>query len=98
MAPIVVIGSTLETAGFRLAGLEVHTPAPAALPAVWAQALAEAQLVVLGHHAAAALPPGVLAQAQRRETPLVAVLPDLAAPAPDADFVHRMRALLGIDA
>lgn len=97
-ADIVVLGDELACAGLRLAGVEARSPAPAALAAEFTQALAGASMVVLTRTLADVLPAETLRQAQRRETPLVVVLPDLVDPQPDGAFVRRMRAVLGIEA
>lgn len=96
MAGIIVIGSELDCAGFRLAGLETRSPAAAALEAAFGQALEQATLVVLTRACATALPPGLLARAQARALPLVAVVPDIAAPQADTGMARRIRAALGI--
>lgn len=98
MAAIVVIGDEPSCAGFRLAGIEARSPAPAELEAEFARALASAAMVVLSRDCAAALPPRALRVAIARETPLVVVMPDIADPRPDVGLVRRMRAVLGIEA
>lgn len=94
---IVVIGDQRDTAGFRLAGFAVRCVPPAEVPAAVDRAARGAVLVVLTRGAADALGPDRLARMRHAERPLVAVLPDLAAPAPDEAFMRRMRAVLGIE-
>lgn len=96
-AGIVVLGDELACAGLRLAGVQTRSPAPAALLAEFTQALASASMVVLTRALADTLPAETLRQAQRRETPLLVVLPDLVDPQPDLAFARRMRAVLGIE-
>lgn len=96
--PLLVIGDALNVVGFGLAGVAVRSPAPADLEAAFEQALATAQLVVLGRRAADALGPERLRRVWAREQPLLVVLPDIAAPVPDTALEHRLRAVLGIDA
>jgi vacuolar-type H+-ATPase subunit F/Vma7 len=67
------------------------------LPDLFAQAQRAASLILLTRRSAEALPPQVLRQAQRRESPLVMVLPDLTAPVPDEALARRVRAVLGIE-
>jgi vacuolar-type H+-ATPase subunit F/Vma7 len=98
VAAIVVIGDELNVAGFRLAGVDTRSPAPGETGAVFADALASSALVVLSRRSADALPADMLRRALGRESPLVVVMPDIAAPAPDAAFVRRMKAVLGIEA
>jgi vacuolar-type H+-ATPase subunit F/Vma7 len=97
MAAIVVIGDEPTCAGFRLAGVDAHAPAPAELAAAFERALAGARLVVLTRDCAAALAPETLRAAMAREAPLVVVMPALADPRPDAGFATRIRAVLGIE-
>jgi len=94
---VIVVGDELNVAGFRLAGVAVRCPPPAELVAACEQALKEAKLVVLGRGAADALGPERLRRAWQRESPLVVVLPEVAAPQPERDFVQRLRAVLGIE-
>jgi vacuolar-type H+-ATPase subunit F/Vma7 len=99
MATIVVIGDALNCVGFRLAGVETRSPAPDELAGEFTRALAAASLIVLGRRTAKALAPRVLQQALAGESPLVVVLPDIAAPAEGAGAVaRRVRAILGIEA
>jgi vacuolar-type H+-ATPase subunit F/Vma7 len=97
MAAIVVIGDEASCAGFRLAGVDARWPPLPEAAAEFAQALESAQLVVLTRRHAAALPPGMLDKALRRESPLVVVMPEIGAPDADPGFVRRMRAVLGIE-
>jgi vacuolar-type H+-ATPase subunit F/Vma7 len=95
---IVVLGDELVCAGFRLAGVATRCTAPDEAVAAFAQARAEARLVLLTSALAAALPAAALRQAQAAESPLVLVLPDLRDPQPDRAFAQRLRAVLGIEA
>jgi vacuolar-type H+-ATPase subunit F/Vma7 len=95
---LVVIADELDAVGFRLAGVDTLTPAPRDVDAAFANACATtAGLVVVGRRLADALAPGVLARATAAGRPLVAVLPEVVAPAPDAAFERRMRGVLGIE-
>lgn len=96
MPGIVLIGDELVCAGFRLAGVQARPTAAADVPAAFEAARQQADLVLLGHAAAAALPAGLLRRARLRGQPPVAVLPQLGAPAVDDDFRRRLRALLGL--
>ncbi|RPH65987.1 MAG: Vacuolar H+transporting two-sector ATPase F subunit [Burkholderiales bacterium] len=98
MAAIVIIGDEPTCAGFRLAGVDTRSPARADADFEFARALRSAAMIVLTRGCAAALAPDVLRRAMTRETPLVVVMPDIAAPQRDIDFVRRVRAVLGIDA
>ncbi len=98
MAAIVVIGDEPTCAGFRLAGVDAHSPAHAELAAAFERALAGAAMVVLTQDCAAALAPDTLRASMAREAPLVVIMPALADPRPDAGFSARMRAVLGIEA
>jgi vacuolar-type H+-ATPase subunit F/Vma7 len=98
MSAIVVIGDEWTCAGFALAGVAARSPAPADLDAEFERALGSAALVVLTRRCADALAPDRLRQAIARESPLVVVMPELVEPQPDAGFVRRIRAVLGIEA
>lgn len=98
MSAIVVIGDELDCAGFRLAGVQTHSPAADAVAQVFTQALETASLVVLTRRCADTLAPGVLARAMARETPLVVVVPDVTAPRADTGWARRIRGVLGIGA
>lgn len=96
MTSVVVIGDELNSAGFRLAGVQTRNPAAVDLQAEFAQALQSAALVVLTQASAAALPSGALARARARLAPLVVVVPDIRSPQADTGTVSRIRAALGI--
>ncbi|MBI3154703.1 MAG: hypothetical protein HYZ20_04785 [Burkholderiales bacterium] len=113
VGPVVVLCDAALASAFRLAGVDAravvpapghpggdHGPAP--LPAgvtdAFEQACAQAALVVLAPAVASVLDGARLAAAQWRLQPLVVVLPEIAAPQPDAAFARRMRAALGIEA
>lgn len=96
MSRIVVIADELNGVGFGLAGVDTRSPADADVATVFAQALASASLLLLTPRSADALGPGTLGRALARQTPLVAVVPDITAPLADSGFARRMRAVLGI--
>lgn len=96
MNELVFIGDELNGAGFRLAGVQVLNPAPAELAQVFDSVLQRAALVMLSRARADALAPGVLSRAQARETPLLVVVPDIAAPGADTGVARRIRGVLGI--
>jgi len=96
MNTLVFIGDELNGTAFALAGVQVLNPAPADLAQTFEQALQGAALVLLGQACADALAPEVLSRAQARETPLLVVVPDIAAPAADARVARRIRGVLGI--
>lgn len=93
---MVFIGDELNGTAFGLVGVRVLNPAPADLPQVFDGALQQAALVLLSRASADALPPGVLSRAQARETPLLVVVPDIAAPGADTGMARRIRGVLGI--
>ncbi|MDH5538764.1 MAG: hypothetical protein OEY03_05100 [Rhizobacter sp.] len=97
MSAIVVIGEELDCVAFGLAGVDSRQPAPHELADEFARTLAEASLVVLSRATAQALAPNILRDAMRRESPLVVVLPDIAAPQADEAFARRIRTVLGIE-
>ncbi len=96
MGPLVVLGDEATCAGFALAGVDARAPASAEVPAVFAQALESAAMVVITRRCAAALAPGELRRAVAGERPIVVVMPDLSEPQADSGIAARMRAALGI--
>lgn len=76
MRPLIFIGDELTAAGFRLAGIDTVCPPPDELEQTFDEALASAQLIIVGASCARALPVWRLASATRQRTPLISVVPD----------------------
>ena len=97
MATTVFIGDELTATGYRLAGAEVSTPAPAETAAAFARARADARLVIVTAEFARMIPPADLDAAMVAETPIVAVVPDILGRTAPPDPARRLRRTLGIE-
>ena len=91
------IGDELSAAGYRLPGLRVMTPDRDGLSDVFASALHEAPLVIITTALANVLPGGTLAEAIKRASSPVAVVPEATAANPMPDMAQRVRLALGVD-
>ncbi len=98
MPSAVYLGDEVSGAGWRLAGVEVHTPAAGAETTALVSARARAPLVLISASVARAVAPPALQQAQLALAPLVLVVPDLQGGAPPPDLAARMRSQLGLEA
>lgn len=98
MAIPIFIGDEISASAYRLAGIEVRTPAPDALTASLEQASAETDLVLITAQYAQRLPPGQLAKMQARLRPLLLVVPDVREQVPVPDFAKALRRQLGVEA
>jgi len=96
-API-YLGDELGAAGFRLAGAQVRTPAPAAAAAALADARLNAPLVLVSASVAAHIATATLQRALAATSPLVLVVPDVRGDTPLPDLAARLRAQLGFEA
>lgn len=94
-APLAFVGDALAAAGFRLAGVRAFAPQPGEERAAFAQALAAAAAVFVTPAVAAKLEPAELERALAAGEPLVAIVPDAAAP--PFDPAERVRRQLGIE-
>ena len=96
MAAVVFIGDEVTAQGFRLAGAEAKVPAADEVVASFADALREAQLVLITAEAAARIDPGELDRAIRNASPLVLVVPDAARRVLPDDAAETVERALGI--
>jgi len=106
MSVCAFIGDEVSAAGFRLAGVDCHVPAPdptdpqgpsaQRLAGLFRQVLADWQLVLITAEFADRLPPDVLGAALRAERPLVLVLSDVRGRRAPADLAVRLRRQLGM--
>jgi vacuolar-type H+-ATPase subunit F/Vma7 len=94
MARITYIGDEASAAGYRLAGAATRVPAPGSERAEVERAVAASDLVLIGAACARRLAPGILRSLLRQETPLVLVVPDATAGAPE-ELAARLRRALG---
>lgn len=96
MTPCAFIGDEVTAAGFRLAGVEVHVPAPADLPGLLRRLSGEARLILITAEAARWLPPRVLEQALAADRPLVLVIADVRGRCRPPDAGAALRRQLGM--
>jgi vacuolar-type H+-ATPase subunit F/Vma7 len=96
MSTCAFIGDEVTAAGFRLAGAEVHTPAPAELPALFERLLEGPELLLLTAGFATALGPERLQRAGARDRPLLLVVPDARGRERPPDLAAMLRSRLGM--
>ena len=98
MSVPIFIGDEVSACAYRLAGIEVHTPAPDELTITLQQACTESDLVLITAQYAQQLRPDELARMQARMRPLLLVVPDVRAQVPVPDFAKALRSQLGVEA
>ena len=96
MALCAFVGDELSALGFRLGGVECHSPTPAETPVLFRTLRERVQLILLTVEAAQALPPDLLRRTQAAERPLVLVIPDVRRRLLPPDRVDLIRRQLGI--
>jgi vacuolar-type H+-ATPase subunit F/Vma7 len=92
----VFLGDEVSSLGFRLAGVQVHRPAPHEVRDLFLRLRNEAPLLVLTAEVASALPPELLRQAELDPWPLVLVIPDVRNRVSAPDLVVEVRRHLGM--
>jgi vacuolar-type H+-ATPase subunit F/Vma7 len=97
MRDVVFIGDDITALGFRLAGIETHSPEPDALGAVVADFRGAAQLLMMTPDAFAALPPRLAQELADSEMPLLAIIPDARGNIPIPDTEQDVKRALGIE-
>jgi vacuolar-type H+-ATPase subunit F/Vma7 len=90
------IGDEVSAAGFRLAGVEVHVPAPEETAALFRRLIREAQLVLVTAGAVRMVPEEELQHALAADRPLVLVIPDVRGQIHPPDLGFRLRRQLGM--
>lgn len=99
MARVTYIGGEATAAGFRLAGLDVRTGAPADAAERLRQALAERpDCVLLDGTLLEFVPAALFDSARAAESTLFAVVPDIRGRGAAPDLVQYVRSALGIEA
>ena len=78
MAGVIFIGDEVTAQGFRLAGADIRVPEKDAVAASFADALRNADLVLITADAAGELDADAVERAVRTASPLVLVIPDAA--------------------
>lgn len=96
MALCAFLGDELSALGFRLGGVECHSPTPAETPALFRSLRERVQLILLTAQAAQALPPDLLRKTQAAQRPLVLVIADVRRRALPPDQVEQVRRQLGM--
>lgn len=96
MATLFFIGDEVTAAGFRLAGAEIRVPGEGDASPAFAEALGEAELVLITMACAAELDPADLGRSVRRATPLVLVVPDAVSDVVPQDLGAAVDRVLGI--
>lgn len=96
MAPVFFIGDEVTAAGFRLAGAAIRVPGEGGVAAAFAEALEQAELVLITMARAAELDAAELERSMRAATPLVLVVPDAASSESPPDLGDAVDRALGI--
>ena len=97
MSLTVFIGDETSATGWRMAGVEVVSPAAGEVGRVLDAARRRADLVILTAESARALAPADLEAALLAEAPIVSVVSDILGRVPLPDLAGRLRRTLGID-
>lgn len=77
MALCAFVGDELSALGFRLGGIECHSPSPEETPRLFRDLRERVELILLTADAAQALPADLLRKTQAAERPLVLVIADV---------------------
>lgn len=93
----VYLGDELAAAGFRLAGVDASVPDKGSEAAALTTARERAPLVLVSAAVAARIPEAQMRAATAALSPLVVVVPDLAAMVPLPDLAARLRKQLGLE-
>ena len=96
MAGVIFIGDEVTAQGFRVAGASTRVPEKHAVGAALADALREADLVLITADAAGEIDPDFLERTVRAASPLVLVVPDAAMRAMPPDPAAVVERVLGI--
>ena len=97
MQDVVFIGDEITALGFRLAGLETHSPDPDALAARVAELRGTARVMLMTPETFDALPLRLAQELADREHPLLALIPDACRTAPVPDMELEVKRALGIE-
>ena len=98
MSVPIFIGDEVSACAYRLAGIEVRTPAPDELTATLEKACTESDLVLITAQYAQQLHTDKLAEMQAQMRPLLLVVPDVREQVPVPDFAKALRTQLGVEA
>ena len=92
----VYIGDELSAAGYRLAGMRVHTPAAEDVLETFRRTLGETELLLLSVETARHLPAAELNRALGELKPQILIVPDIRGRVPLRDLPTRIRTALGV--
>jgi vacuolar-type H+-ATPase subunit F/Vma7 len=95
-ARIAFIGDEVSALGFRLAGVDVHTPGTGEGPTLFARLRREVALILVTQEALAWVGEGALQAALRAGRPLVLVIPDVRGRQQPPDIGKSVRRQLGM--
>jgi vacuolar-type H+-ATPase subunit F/Vma7 len=96
LARVAFVGDEVSAAGFRLAGVDVHTPGAGEGPALFARLRSEAALILLTQEALAWVGEAAVQGTQRAGRPLVLVIPDVRGREQPSDIGESIRRQLGM--
>lgn len=98
MHPPVYIGDEVTAAGYRLAGVRVHVPAPDEANAAFDEACARAPVVLVSAAIAVRIDDARMRVALAALRPLVLIVPDIRGAIARPDLALRLRGQLGMEA
>ena len=98
MGQVIFIGDEITAAGFRLAGVECHTPEPVELPKLLANKRDGCDLIMITAEYANWLGEKAVDEMALWSRPLVGILPDIRNQLSPPDLEHAVRRELGIEA
>lgn len=94
---VAFIGDEVTGAGFRLAAIPVHAPAPEEIQQVFSDIRGQCDLVIMTAEYASRLSSKVLDDATSALQPLVAIVPDARGSVAVPDTENAVRRALGIE-
>jgi len=97
MRDAVFIGDDITALGFRLAGVETHTPDPDEVAALVGGLRETTQVIVMTPEMFAALPPRLAQELSDSEAPLLSIVADARATRPVPDIERDVKRVLGIE-
>jgi vacuolar-type H+-ATPase subunit F/Vma7 len=95
-ARVAFIGDEVSAVGFRLAGVDAHSPGPGEGPALFARLRGGAALILVTQEALAWVGEGAVQAALRAGRPLVLVIPDVRGRHQPPDIGASIRRQLGM--
>ena len=96
MSVPVFIGDEVSAAGFRLAGLQVHSPQPDAVLQTLEQVTRNAPLVLISAQLAHSIPAAALDRLLAGSKPQITIVPDVLGHESLPDLASRIRRQLGV--